>query len=181
MPSRRCFLQTASAVSIASTAPRWLTSLAAATPAERDQRVLVVVQLSGGNDGLNTVVPYGDDGYGRARKTLRLKESDLLKIDDRLALHPRMGAAKSLLDDGRLAIVQGVGYPKPDRSHFRSMRIWHTANATDPESAAYGWLGRTLDRDGPSVAESDAVCVGAEQPPSTSAASPASLWASGLR
>ncbi|MDW8344149.1 MAG: DUF1501 domain-containing protein [Verrucomicrobiae bacterium] len=109
-----------------------------------DGRILVVIQLSGGNDGLNTVVPYGHDEYYRARPQLGIPKAKLLKINDTVGLHPNLAKLKELYDRGHVAIVQGVGYPNPDRSHFRSMEIWHTA---DPQgqTVTYGWLGRYLD------------------------------------
>ncbi len=110
-----------------------------------DDKVLVVIQLDGGNDGLNTVVPYADDEYGRARNKLRLPTDRLHKLNVHLGLHPAMAAAKELYDDGRFSIIQGVGYPNPDRSHFRSMNIWQTASLDDEKHDGEGWLGRTLD------------------------------------
>ena len=129
--------------------------------------MLVVVQLDGGNDGINTVVPYGDDGYAKARVKLRLETRDLHKLNDLVALHPQMRSAKSLFDDGRLAIVQGVGYPNPDRSHFRSMRIWQTASMEDDAHNAYGWLGQALDGNTVQRAsgEAAAIYVGEDQTP----------------
>jgi uncharacterized protein (DUF1501 family) len=105
------------------------------------ERILVVVQLTGGNDGLNTVVPFGDDLYHRARPTLRVAPDRVLRLDDALGLHPDMTGLKRLFDRGLLNVVSGVGYPNPDRSHFRSMDIWHTA-CTSPEQCRSGWLGR---------------------------------------
>jgi uncharacterized protein (DUF1501 family) len=115
--------------------------------------VLVVIQLDGGNDGVNTVVPFADEGYARYRQVLRLPSDQLLKITSDIALHPAMRDAAKLLESGRLAIVQGVGYPNPSRSHFKSMAIWHSANVNlprrdgyDSESqAVYGWIGQALD------------------------------------
>lgn len=111
--------------------------------------VLVVVQLTGGNDGLNTVVPYGDDEYGRSRTTLRLPTHELHKIDSLLAFHPRMGAFMRLYQEGRLSIVQGVGHAGSDRDHDRAMRVWHTARPEDAPLAGAGsqrgWLGRLTD------------------------------------
>ena len=120
-------------------------SLMAAAP-RRDDRdtVLVVVQLSGGNDGLNTVVPYGDDEYARNRTTLRLPTKDLHKIDSMMGFHPRMGAFMRLYEQGHLSIIQGVGYPNSDRSHEGAMRIWHTADPDQP-GCQTGWLGRAVD------------------------------------
>jgi uncharacterized protein (DUF1501 family) len=152
-PSRRDFLHRASLLALAPTVPGFLAQTARAAKPTRDDRVLVVIQLDGGNDGINTVVPYADEGYAKYRKALRLPKDRLLKIDDHVGLHPAMGEAAKLLESGRLAIVQGVGYPNPSRSHFKSMAIWHSADVNlsrgeipDAESkAAYGWLGRAFD------------------------------------
>ena len=105
MFSRRRFLQTSSLLSLSPILPTILANTARAATAAADERVLVVIQIGGGNDGLNTVVPYADDLYGRARNKLRLKTDKLHKLDDQVALHPRMKAAKELFDDGRLSIV----------------------------------------------------------------------------
>jgi len=106
--------------------------------------VLVVVQLSGGNDGLNTVVPFDDDEYARNRPTLRLPPKEIHKIDSYLGLHPRMGAFMRLYEQGYLSIIKGVGYPNSDRTHETAMRIWHTATPDKPHCQT-GWLGRTVD------------------------------------
>jgi uncharacterized protein (DUF1501 family) len=122
--------------------------------------ILVVIQLSGGNDGLNTVVPYADDEYGRNRTTLRLPTEQLHKIDASLAFHPRMESFARLYREGYLSIIQGVGYSPPDQSHDRAMRIWHTADPLRPERQT-GWLGRVADHgrtDG--QADTSAVFVG---------------------
>src|SRR3954452_22948772 len=108
-------------------------------------RVLVVVQLDGGNDGLNTVVPYHDDEYRKRRPKLAIPASEVKKVDDRVGLHPMLEPFSKLLEQQRLAIVQSVGYPNPNRSHFDSMAIWHTAR-TSVDKAAPGWLARVLDR-----------------------------------
>ena len=104
--------------------------------------VLVVLQLSGGNDFMNTVVPYSDPFYYEFRKTVGIPEEDLLHIDNRYGLHPALSTFKEMYDQGNLAIIAGVGYPNPDRSHFRSMDIWHTAEPTAP--IPEGWLGRVI-------------------------------------
>ena len=104
--------------------------------------VLVVLQLSGGNDFMNTVVPYGDPFYYDFRKTVGIPEGDLLHIDNRYGFHPALTRIKAMYDDGRVAVVAGVGYPVPDRSHFRSMDIWHTAEPT--KVVAEGWLGKVI-------------------------------------
>jgi len=110
----------------------------------KDGKILVIVQLSGGNDGLNTIVPYADDAYHRGRPALAHKASDVIKIDDYIGLHPNLAPIKALFDDDMMTIVQGVGYPNPNRSHFRSMDIWHSAEP-EREAPATGWLGRYFD------------------------------------
>ena len=105
-------------------------------------RVLVVLQLSGGNDSLNTIVPYGDPLYADNRPSVRIAEEDVLPIDDYIGFHPAMAPIKTLYDQGKVAIIQGIGYPNPNRSHFRSMDIWHTC---EPEKVGTeGWLGRAI-------------------------------------
>ncbi|WP_259017033.1 DUF1501 domain-containing protein [Emticicia fluvialis] len=107
-------------------------------------KVLVVVQLSGGNDGLNTVIPYTNDIYYKARPNIGIAPDKVLKLNNELGLNPAMDGLRRLYDDGLVSIINNVGYPNPDRSHFRSMDIWHTAS----ESTEYlntGWLGRYLD------------------------------------
>jgi len=104
--------------------------------------ILVVIQMSGGNDGLNTVVPYGLDGYRTARPALGVAESDVLPLTERLGLHPEMGALHERYRAGEVAIIQGAGYPNPNLSHFRAMDIWHTAAPDTYESS--GWLGNYL-------------------------------------
>ena len=103
---------------------------------------LVVVQLAGGNDYLNTIVPYENGHYYDNRKNVNIDQSDVLKLNDEVGLHPTMTAIKSLWDQGKVAIINGIGYPNPNRSHFRSMDIWHTA---EPDKiGTEGWLGRVL-------------------------------------
>lgn len=155
--TRRTFLRQLGAVGVVSlggTPPLFLARAAAAAEKEAAQdttgKVLVLVQMAGGNDGLNTVVPYADPEYRRARPGIGLSKGEVLRIDDHVGLHPGMTGFKELYDEGMLGIVQGVGYPRPDRSHFRSMDIWHTARpAARPEnetvSTEMGWLGRALD------------------------------------
>ena len=145
MLSRRNFLQKSSIVSLAPVLPQVFGRTANAATLESDEKVLIVIQLDGGNDGLNTVIPFADDGYGKARKKLRIPTKDILKIDDHVGLHPSMRSAKALFDDGRLSIVQDVGYPNPNRSHFTSMKIWQTARFDVDQHNDNGWLGRTLD------------------------------------
>lgn len=105
---------------------------------------LVVIQLSGGNDGLNTVIPYGLDEYYQNRSTLGLAAKDLLKIGDKFGFHPALKGLHDLHERGLLSVINSVGYPNPNRSHFRSMDIWHTASNSN-EYLQTGWLGRYLD------------------------------------
>ncbi len=154
--TRRQFLAGLAMVSTAATVPAFLESSVWAldtpegtahgsTPGVPDERILVVIQLTGGNDGLNTVVPYGMSEYYDARPRIAIKAADALKTSvDGIGLNPDMGALKSMLDQGMATVVQGVGYPNPNRSHFTSMDIWNTA---DPTAAArgLGWLGRAMD------------------------------------
>lgn len=109
----------------------------------RDDTILVVLQLAGGNDGLNTVIPVSNDHYHRARPGLGLK-ANLLKLDDDFALHPGLAPFKELYDASELSIIHGVGYPNPNRSHFRSTEIWQTASDAS-RFERYGWLGRYFD------------------------------------
>jgi uncharacterized protein (DUF1501 family) len=110
----------------------------------KDSPILVVLQMAGGNDGLNTVVPYQNDHYLRARPKIGLGEAKILKLNDELGLHPNLTGFKDLYDAGQLSVIQGVGYPNPNRSHFRSTEIWQTASDAS-EFAKYGWLGRYFD------------------------------------
>ena len=127
-------------------APSFLVSSARAdVPAPRkDMPVLVVVQLAGGNDGLNTVVPFDDDRYYRLRPGLAVPKDKVLRIDDHLGLNPACAGLHQLALEGRLAIIQNVGYPNPNRSHFRSTDIWETASDSN-EFASTGFVGRYFD------------------------------------
>ncbi|MBN9511630.1 MAG: DUF1501 domain-containing protein [Alphaproteobacteria bacterium] len=112
-------------------------------PAAKGERILVVVELSGANDGLNTVVPYTDDAYYRARPKLGLRPDKLRKLDAQFGLQPTMAGFERLYKDGNLAIVHGVGYDHPSFSHFTSMAYWHTGAPNSGD--AFGWLGRLAD------------------------------------
>ncbi|HWB09799.1 MAG TPA: DUF1501 domain-containing protein [Pirellulales bacterium] len=146
MLTRRNLLKRSSLLALAPTVPGFLAHLARAVEAKADDRVLVVVQLDGGNDGINTVVPYRDEGYSKHRERLRLPAERLCKLDAAVALHPSMQAMSDLFQKQRLAIVQGVGYPNPNRSHDVSMAVWHTARLDREEHQGHGWLGRALDQ-----------------------------------
>jgi uncharacterized protein (DUF1501 family) len=148
MHDRRNFLTRTlggtSLLALGSVVPEFLanTAIAAEKTEKSKDSILVVVELAGGNDGLNTVVPYGDDLYHKARPKIALGKKEVLKLDDYCGLHNRMNGMKSLYDQKKLAVIRGVGYPNPNRSHFESMDIWQLA---DPSLAqTNGWLARTI-------------------------------------
>jgi uncharacterized protein (DUF1501 family) len=128
---------------LAAPAPLFLHTTAALAAERPGERLLVVVQLSGGNDGLNTVIPYADENYRKLRPSLAIDRGSVLKIDNQWGLHPRLTGLSKLLENRQLAIVQSVGYPNPNRSHFESMDIWHSANSKPDRKT--GWLGRSFD------------------------------------
>ncbi|MCZ6598631.1 MAG: DUF1501 domain-containing protein [Planctomycetota bacterium] len=107
-------------------------------------RTLVLLQLSGGNDGLSTVIPHGDDRYHRSRNATRHEASEVLRIDGYRGLHPNLERMRVWYDEGRLAIIEGCGYVRPSRSHFKSLEIWHTARAAGRNSGD-GWVGRLCE------------------------------------
>ncbi|QNE19391.1 DUF1501 domain-containing protein [Kribbella qitaiheensis] len=138
----------AGALAVGATQVSWsdLMTAAVRNPLQSEDSVLVVVTLYGGNDGLNTVVPAGDPAYQKARPELAYQSDEVLDLGDGLGLNPGLRGLKGFWDDKSLAIVRGVGYPDPDRSHFRSMAIWQTASPKTPVPT--GWLGRWLDATG---------------------------------
>jgi uncharacterized protein (DUF1501 family) len=168
--SRRDFLSAAlGALGTGATLPLFLreTNLAFAADAlagaenSRPNRILVVLELSGGNDGLNTVVPHANDEYYRVRPTLAIDKNQVLKLNDEFGLHPNLLGWERLFKDGHMAIVHGCGYPNPNRSHFESMRFWHTGVPNAPEK--YGWVGRFADANDPQATSSYLVNLAAEQ------------------
>jgi len=141
---RKEFIQLGSLATASMMVPKFLKAFERPSMAPPGNKVLVVLQMSGGNDGLNTVIPIGNDIYYRSRPKLGIEKGKALALTDDVALHPSLVGFKELYDDGSLGIMNSVGYPNPDRSHFRSMDIWQTAS----ESKSYistGWLGRYLD------------------------------------
>src|SRR5438128_7222569 len=145
MLNRRHFLKqtvgSSSLLALSAVVPEFLVNTARAAEAGKDQ-VLVVVELTGGNDGLNTVIPYADDLYHKARPKLHYTKNEVVKIDDHVGLHPSLRQLGDMLQKGELAVVQGVGYPNPNRSHFESMDIWQSA---DPRRrAGTGWIARSV-------------------------------------
>ncbi|MFM9064533.1 MAG: DUF1501 domain-containing protein, partial [Pirellula sp.] len=128
-------------------------------------RILVVIQLSGGNDGLNTVVPYRDELYAKARPKLGIPTSQVIKLNDDLGLHPALRAIETQLSEDRFSIIQGVGYPSPNRSHFESMDIWHSCHPKKDRSQS-GWLGRWLtEQSSGATSDSPAIHLGSEPLP----------------
>jgi len=115
-------------------------------PLPANSGVLVIVTLYGGNDGINTLIPYADNAYHDARPDLAYAPGDVIHLDEQLGLNPAMKGLAQLWNQRQLAIVRGVGYPRPDHSHFRSMDIWQTASPAEPVST--GWIGRWLDANG---------------------------------
>lgn len=137
----------------------------------KDGRILVVLQMAGGNDGLNTVVPFADDHYRKARPRIAVAGKDVLKLNDELGLHPKLAGFRALYDTGQLSIIQGVGYPNPNRSHFRSTEIWQTA--VDAEKfETTGWLGRYFDNTCSGCDPTVAVTIGGQMPQAFAARKP---------
>jgi hypothetical protein len=148
--TRRELLKGGSMIAVGLVAPRWLSTIAHADMlrtvggGKTSDTVLVVCQFSGGNDGLNMVVPFTDPLYAKYRPTLAHKDDKVLKLNDSLGLHPAMGGLQELFKEGKVAVVNNVGYPQANRSHFRSMEIWQSAS---PDSKLkHGWLGRHFDQ-----------------------------------
>ena len=169
MTNRRDFLRTGfcsgAVFSFGGLPPSFLTQAAAAEHQAADT-VLVVLQLSGGNDGLNTVVPFQHPVYRASRPTLRISAADVLPINDELGFHPAARGLADLWEDNKLSIIQGVGYAQPNRSHFESMDIWHSC-VRKTASREHGWLGRFLDQSGQNSKTSDtpAIHLGKEKLP----------------
>src|SRR5438477_3538525 len=127
MFNRREFLQASSLLALAPAVPLFIARTARAALPDKDRRVLVVVQLDGGNDALNTVVPFADPTYEKLRPKLKVAKNTLVKVSDTVGLHSALRPLDKLLQAGHLAVIPGVGYPNPNRSHFESMATWHTA------------------------------------------------------
>ncbi len=173
--TRRQFLRTSFlGGALASTVPLFLEktfltldSMAAATPGQyttgKDGTILVVLQLAGGNDGINTLAPYGDDAYYKARPKIALPANQILKISDYAGLHPRLTGMRDLYGEGHLGLIQGVGYPNPNRSHFRSTEIWQTASDAD-RAESEGWLGRYFDHCCQGADPTVGVAIGGQTP-----------------
>lgn len=147
--NRRKFIQTTSVLGSSVLVPGFLAQLTNCTTPQRsrvahDINKLVVIQLSGGNDGLNSLVPYQNDLYYEKRPKIAIKKSKVLAANDEYGFSPQLASFKKLYDDGLLSVINGVGYPNPDRSHFRSMDIWHTGGDSN-HHVSTGWIGRYLD------------------------------------
>lgn len=145
----------ASLTALGVTAPGWLSAR------EKEGKVLVVVELSGGNDGLNSIVPHGDDAYYRHRPTIGIRQADLLPMDDHFGFNPGMLGLRRLWQDGHLAIVHGCGYEQPSYSHFTSMAYWHTGAPHSGDE--FGWLGRVADQLSPAYRDNMLINVANRQ------------------
>jgi uncharacterized protein (DUF1501 family) len=141
---RKEFIQIGSLATASLMVPKFLKAFEGKSMVLPGNKVIVILQLSGGNDGLNTVIPFRNDLYYKARPKLGIAKDKALSVTDEAGLHPALTGFKELYDDGSLAILNNVGYPNPDRSHFRSMDIWHTASQSH-EYWTNGWVGRYLD------------------------------------
>src|SRR5688500_3099761 len=150
---RRQFIQVGSLATASLLLPKFLKAFEGGAMVPPGNKVLVILQLSGGNDGLNTVIPVRNDIYYRSRPKLGIEKTKALSLTDEVGLHPALTGFKEFYNDGSLGIINNVGYPNPDRSHFRSMDIWHTASKSD-EYLTTGWVGRYLD----------AQCKGCDKP-----------------
>ena len=137
----------------------------------KDATILVVLQMAGGNDGINTVVPYANDFYHKARPTIGLSGEKVLKLNSEVGLHGAMKGFKELYDGGQLSVIQGVGYPNPNRSHFRSTEIWQTASDSQ-RVEKYGWVGRYFDSACAGADPTVGVTIGSQLPQSFFAAKP---------
>jgi uncharacterized protein (DUF1501 family) len=145
MMKRRDFLKNSALASGAFLIPAFLKPLEAmAMPAITGYKNLVIIQLSGGNDGLNTVIPFGNDIYYQKRKTIAINSNDVIKLNDMQGFNPNLSALKEIYDQGWMSVINSVGYPNPDRSHFRSMDIWQTGSDAN-QFLSTGWIGRYLD------------------------------------
>jgi uncharacterized protein (DUF1501 family) len=141
---RKGFIQIGSLATASVFVPKFLKAFEIPAAVPQGNKVVVIIQLSGGNDGLNTVIPFRNDLYYKNRPRLGIQKTAALQLTDEAGLHPSLTAFKELYDDGSLGIFNSVGYPNPDKSHFRSMDIWHTASkSTDYWNT--GWIGRYLD------------------------------------
>jgi uncharacterized protein (DUF1501 family) len=142
---RRDFIRNSALVSGAFMVPAFLKPFEAIAKSQLSgYKNLVIIQLSGGNDGLNTIVPYGNDIYYQKRNTIAINKTDIIKLDDMQGLNPSLSALKEIYDQGWMSVINSVGYPNPDRSHFRSMDIWQTGSESN-QFLSTGWIGRYLD------------------------------------
>ncbi|HVY70822.1 MAG TPA: DUF1501 domain-containing protein [Verrucomicrobiae bacterium] len=140
----------------------------------KDSPILVVLQLAGGNDGVNTVIPFTNDFYYRARPRLGTVAKNALRLNDSLGLHPALSGFKSLFDAGHLGVVQGIGYPNPNRSHFRSTEIWQTAS-DENKFERFGWLGRYFDNACSGADPAVGISIGRQMPQAFASAKPAGV------
>src|SRR5437016_3391607 len=183
LKTRRDFLRTSVlGGALTWTVPSFLANTFAAMQAEAadkatqivsgaDANILVILQMAGGNDGLNTLVPFSNDYYAKSRTRLRMAGKKVLKLNDELGFHSSLEGFKSLYDSGQLSVVQGVGYPNPNRSHFRSTEIWQTASDAG-KFERYGWLGRYFDNACAGCEPTAGVNIGRQMPQAFAAKMP---------
>ncbi|HJY23405.1 MAG TPA: hypothetical protein VJ279_10990, partial [Hanamia sp.] len=150
---RKEFLQIGSLATASLMVPKFLKAFEKTATVPPGNKVMVVLQFSGGNDGLNTVIPFRNDIYYKSRPRLGIQKEKALQLTDEAGINPALPFFKNLFDEGSLGIMNNVGYPNPDRSHFRSMDIWQSASDSN-EYVSTGWLGRYLD----------AQCSGCDRP-----------------
>ena len=144
--NRRKFIKNSALASSLFFVPSFVKAFESVATERLGYKRLVIIQLAGGNDGLNTIIPHNNDIYYNARPRLAITK-DIIKLNDDLGFHPSLAPLRSLFDNGELSIINNVGYPNPIRSHFRSMDIWQTASGSE-EYLQSGWLGRYLDQHG---------------------------------
>jgi uncharacterized protein (DUF1501 family) len=152
--SRRRFLQLSSLAGASFLVPEFLSSCVSQVGSNKK---LVVIQLSGGNDGLNTIVPYRNDIYYRSRPHVSLAQNEILKLTGEAGLHPSLKNLKRIYEKGYVSIINSVGYPEPSRSHFRSMDIWHSGHTSG--ATGTGWLGRYMDCSCRAAGKATGMCV----------------------
>jgi uncharacterized protein (DUF1501 family) len=163
--SRRDVLKQGGVIALGLVAPPWLSAIAKADMLRQAKggkvdpdNILVVIQFSGGNDGLNTVIPFANKKYLELRPTIGIPEAQVLKLNEQIGLHPSMAGLQTLYKEKKVALIQGVGYPQPNRSHFKSMEIWQSASPDG--KLKYGWIGRYFDHEMASHPLNPVVAIG---------------------
>ena len=156
--SRRKFIQLSSLATASLMVPEFLKGYQFSPISQVNNKVLVIIQLTGGNDGLNTIIPYRNDIYYNRRPNLAIKKETALSLTDELGINPALSGLKQLYDNGKISIINGVGYPEPNRSHFRSMDIWQSGSSSK-ENETTGWIGRYLDNTDAATNKHNAIAI----------------------